>query len=127
MVYFISKAHFYHDVRDNLINIFKETRIFLGRAKYHFKILNRWKDDCAIGFSVEAKNNIFNKKVEIIIKPDHGEQRVMRAVILIGNKIVQKEEDFDHPNWNEKKIFLHEIHALERDIRKALISFKQAA
>ena len=127
LVYFISKAHFYHDIKDHLIDICKRNGIFARKPRYNFSVIHRWKPNCAIGLMKEPENNVFRKKIEIIIKPDHSNHRIMRSVIMIGDRIIHKVENLDHPEWNNKKVFLQELHALERDIGIILEKIKQEA
>jgi len=125
MVNVLSKAGMHHKIEHDLREILGKLGIFKGRPRMEFEVHHRWSPSCFVSCTVPAENNIFGKRIDISIKPDHSEHRVLRVLVQEDANIETKAEDMDKPNLSDKKVFQKEIHALEKDIEKALNSLKK--
>ncbi len=107
----------YKVITKHMLKIFLVLSIITSKKHFQSGLINRGKPDCTYYCRVDAKHNSFNEKLELLIKPDHSNNRVMRALMQKGNKIVFNiAENKDKFSKSSKKIFWLEEKRLEREI-----------
>jgi hypothetical protein len=103
----------YKEIKKSLLDL----GIIHKHAKIKTKYLNKNKPDCAFACSIKDKDNKFNEKITILIKPDHSKNRCLRIVIQLGrDSIYVKSENKDHSGWKTKKVFKKESEAIVGDM-----------
>ena len=124
----LSRRHSFKVITKHLSKII----LYLGIVKYIKDIdtgyLHRRTPECTFFCKINKEKNIFKENIEIIIKPDHSEKRVLRVVIQKGRNIIyQEKEDRDNPHWADSKVFKKEESKAEEDILRILKKIKKAA
>jgi len=122
----MSKNYWIHEIERDLRNILERLGIFSGKPVMRIEINHKFKPECYVSCAIKAKNNIFGKDINIMIKPDLGsEHMVLREAVQENSNVDMKAEDKDDERSGDIEIFVKELKALEKDIEKALRKFKQ--
>jgi len=107
-----------NDLKKKISHILKDLGIVDDRKKVKPILVNERTLNCAFACTIEPEDNKLNKKIEIMVKPDHGEKRVLRLLIQIGNDFWQVEENEDKKRYDAKKVMKKEVKDVLKDIKK---------
>ena len=123
----MEKAHNMNKMRKHLRRLLFENGI-VDKSSHVDVIFPNWGDPnyYLVGAFVKAKHNIFNELLEISIKPDHSPKRCIRVVIQLGKHRSEDVEDIDIPKLNDREVFIQELKAAEKDIRKEMKKLRAA-
>lgn len=80
----------------------------------------RTKEECYFYAVVDEDHNQFNEMLNIIIKPDHAEKRILRIVVQVGSKIYERYENKDKGKWSSEKVFWKAEKKIEKDLKEML-------
>lgn len=117
----LSEGHFQHRIKHDLEKLVHKY-VEIPHVKLHsrFTVHNEGKPDCFVAFEVAPESNVFRQKLTILIKPDHSNHRILRTVVQEDSKVEMNSADDDHANWDDRKVFMEELHDLEKDIKDML-------
>jgi len=119
LVEVLNEKHFFHLLSRDIKHLLKHHNILKENRHIKTRYLHRYKLDCTFTCSIKQEDNNFNEKITILIKPDHSEQRCMRIIVQLGDKVYIKSENEDYNGWTSKKVFKKEY----KELRKDMIDF----
>ena len=118
----LEKPGIVHHLERDIMNILVHTRIIRNiHAHVEMKLWFAHSDKCFFSVKIPAEENLLGKDISIIVRPDYDEEdRVMRVVIQVGLRVINKYSDEDHYYESDKAVFNHEMRILEHFIRNAM-------
>jgi len=123
----LNKYSNYKFLEKHIKKMLKKQGFIEQKSRIKCGYLNKNSKECTFYCKIDSSHNITNQDMFILVKPDHASKRIMRIVVQAGNIILQKEENKDHWNRNNDKVFKKAELAILKDLNKMLSNLKKAA